>query len=306
MTTWGLVATIKADTNDILRFAAYHLDRGAHRVYIYLDADNPTAFAALKAHPKIRVNLCDDKFWKTAGGRPKKHQVRQTHNATRAYRRRAEVDWLIHMDVDEFLWPDTNVADILVNLPNDVHCARVRPIESIAGEDSLFKGYIPSGPDRVQIVRKIYPTFGDFIKGGFLSHVAGKLFVRTGKENVTFKIHNMFWNKEMNAGQTELSTLALCHCHSKSWEDWLAAYRYRLEKGSYRAELAPSTSAGVTLHDLFRQIEADDGEAGLRAFYDEVCADSEKLRTALQANGLLRHCDLNLDQKTRKHFPDSY
>jgi len=144
------------------------------------------------------------------------------------------------------------------------------------------------------------------VKGGFLSHVAGKLFARTGKENVTFKIHNMFWNDEMNPGQAELPTLTLCHCHSKSWEDWLAAYRYRLEKGSYRADLTPSASGGVTLHDLFRQIEIDNGEPGLRAFYDEVCADSKNLRTALQEKGLLRRCNLDLERKARKHFPDFF
>lgn len=306
MTKWGLVSTIKAETSDILRFAAYHLDHSAHRLYIFLDTDNPTAYSALKAHPKIRVTLCDDKYWKTAGGRPVKHQVRQTHNATRAYRRRVEVDWLIHMDVDEFLWPDTNVAGILAALSPDIHCARSRPIESIAGDNTLFKGYIPSGANRATTVRRIYPTFGEYVKGGFLSHVAGKLFVRTGKENVTLKIHNMFWNDEMNPGQTELPTLALCHCHSKDWEDWLASYRYRLEKGSYRAELSAAASGGVSLHDLFRQIEIDNGEVGLRAFYDEVCADSENLRAALQAKGLLRRCDLDLDQKARKHFPDFF
>ncbi|MBV1925655.1 MAG: glycosyltransferase family 2 protein [Rhodobacteraceae bacterium] len=304
MTKWGLVATIKADTNDILKFAAYHLDRGAHRLFIYLDAENPTAFSALKAHPKIRVTLCDEKYWKAAGGRPKKHQVRQTQNATRAYGRRAEVDWLIHMDVDEFLWPDTNVGDILAALPADIHCARTRPIESIAGDGSLFKGYIPSGPDRRKIVQQIYPTFGEFLKGGFLSHVAGKIFVRMGKENVTLKIHNMFWNDEMNPGQTELPSLSLCHYHSKSWTDWLTAYRYRLEKGSYREELAHSGSGGISLHTLFSQIEHENGETGLRAFYDEVCADSENLRTALQTKGLLRQCDLELERKAKKHFPD--
>ena len=203
------------------------------------------------------------------------------------------------------LWPDTNIAETLSTLPDDVHCARARPIESIAGDGTLFKGFIPPGPERSNIVRQIYPTFGDYIKGGFLSHVAGKLFVRTGKENVTLKIHNMFWNGDMNPGQTELSKLALCHCHSKNWQDWLASYRYRLDRGSYRPELAAApASGGMTLHDLFHQIEIDSGESGLRAFYDEVCADSPKLRAALQSHGLLRRCNLKLTTKIAKHFPD--
>ncbi|WP_241462605.1 glycosyltransferase family 2 protein [Tateyamaria sp. ANG-S1] len=106
---WGLSATILAPAADILRFAAYHIELGAHRLYIYLDDDNPAAFNPLKDHPKVRVQTCDAAHWKKLGGRrPVKHQARQTMNATHAYHRRAEVDWLIHMDADEFTWMPTS------------------------------------------------------------------------------------------------------------------------------------------------------------------------------------------------------
>ena len=63
-TKWGVVATIKAPAQDVLRFAAYHLDLGAHRLFIYLDEPNPEAYAPLKNHSKVRVFSCDDAFWK--------------------------------------------------------------------------------------------------------------------------------------------------------------------------------------------------------------------------------------------------
>lgn len=308
MTKWGLVATIKAPAADILDFAAYHLDLGAHRLYLYLDAPNPQAFAPLKAHPKIRVTTCDDAHWRKLGiSRPAKHQVRQTRNATHAYARRAEVDWLIHMDVDEFLRPDAPMAQVLAALPAQTQCARSRPIESLAGDGTAFKGFIRSGRDRAAIVERLYPQFGRHVKGGFLSHLAGKLFVRTGLGPLTVKIHNVFQGDEMNPGESELPTVALCHCHAKTWPDWIAAYRYRLEQGSYRAELAPNMpreSGGMSMHELLTRIEADAGEPGLRAFYDELCADTPQLRTRLQSEGLLRICDLDLKAKKRKHFPD--
>ncbi|MDG1183118.1 MAG: hypothetical protein P8N30_10455 [Tateyamaria sp.] len=59
MNIWGLSATIRAPAPDILRFAAYHLEQGAHRLYLYIDAANPVAYAHLKAHPKVRVQICD-------------------------------------------------------------------------------------------------------------------------------------------------------------------------------------------------------------------------------------------------------
>jgi Glycosyl transferase family 2 len=309
MIKWGLVATIRAPAKDILNFAAYHLDLGAHRLYLYLDAANPEAFGPLKAHPKIRVITCDDTYWRKSGQpRPAKHQLRQTANATRAYARRAEVDWLIHIDVDEFLWPETTMAQHLEDLGPDIQCARIRPVESLAGDGTVFKGFIPAGRDRAATVERLYPNYGRFMKGGFLSHVAGKLFLRTGLGPLTVRIHNVFNGSEMNPGQTELRQVALCHCHAKNWEDWIAAYRYRLTKGAYREELPPAQpreKGGMRVHDLLNHIESTGGEAGLRGFYNEFCADTPESRAALKAENLLRICDLRLAARRRKHFPET-
>ena len=115
---WGLVATILSPTVDVLRFVAFHLDAGAHRLYIYLDDPDAEVHDILKAHSKIRVQKCNDAYWKKLGAkRPAKHQVRQTANATRAYNRKVEVDWLTHIDVDEFIVPDQRIDEILERCP---------------------------------------------------------------------------------------------------------------------------------------------------------------------------------------------
>ncbi|WP_299042507.1 glycosyltransferase family 2 protein [uncultured Tateyamaria sp.] len=309
MATWGLSTTILAPTPDILRFAAHHLDQGAHRLYIYLDDANDTAFKLLKAHPKVRVQICDDDHWRKLGGtRPVKHQARQTMNATHAYGRKAEVDWLIHMDVDEFLVPDRPLAQVLADLPAATSSARVRPMELLGGSDTAFKAFLPARGDRQKTVNAIYPQFGPYLKGGFLSHVAGKLFVRTGLPDMEVRIHNAFQKGQMLPDAAELTDVALAHCHAKSWEAWRSAYAYRLAKGSYRADLKPATKpehGGLSLHDLFRWIEAEQGEAGLRAFYDEVIGDSPDMRTRLRAHNALREVDFSYDAALARHFPDA-
>jgi hypothetical protein len=306
MATWGIVATIKASHVDVLNFAAYHLDRGAHRLYIFLDEEAPETYAALKAHPKIRVTQCDDVYWSKLGGkRPVKHQVRQTRNATHTYLKKADTDWLAHIDVDEFIHSNKDITSILNGLSENILCARMRPIEALSGDGNAFKAFIPNGPDRTRLVADIYPSYGQFLKGGFLSHVAGKLFVRTGLSDVQFKIHNIMRNDTMNPGETELSQVELCHCHAKSWEDWSRSYRYRLQKGAYRADLAPAQNKNIlNLHAVLTLIEASRGMAGLRAFFDEVSADTPQLRTRLNAHGLLRHIDLELNKTRARHFPE--
>ena len=306
---WGLVATIKAPANEILEFAAHHLELGAHRLYLYLDAPCPDAFDVLKAHPKIRVQTCDKAYWKRLNiRRPVKHQVRQSVNATHAYGKRAEVDWLAHIDVDEFLWPDVTVHAALAAVPHNILSARMRPAEALAGDNTAFKKFIPNGPDRAAIVDRLYPRFGRFLKGGFVSHVAGKLFVRTGLAGVEFRIHNMFLDSDMNPDTTDLPAVELCHCHARPFNEWLRTYRYRHAKGSYRADLAPAVPhdrGGMTLHELFAELERQAGDQGLKRFFDEVCADTAGLRARLAAEGLLALRDLDLTAKTRKHFPET-
>lgn len=309
MARWGIAATIKAPTEDILRFCAHHLDLGAARLLIYLDDAREDQAAILSAHPAIDVTLCDAAFWDKRGRRPVKHQVRQTRNATHAYRRKArDLDWLIHMDVDEFLWPDGDVASHLDALPASAACARVRPAEALAdGDGTAYKAFVPPGPDRHAIVARLYGAFGMHIKGGFLSHVAGKLFVRTGLPDLSVRIHNVFLPDDSKPEEADLNAVALLHRHAQGWDDWIAAYRYRLESGSYRAELGPAIprdKGGMTLHEYFAQIEATQGEAGLRAFHDAVCADTPALRTALATEGLLLLHDLQLADKSRRVFPD--
>lgn len=308
MTRWGLTATILAPARDILRFAAYHLEQGAHRLYLFLDAPNPEAYDILKAHPKVRIQTCDDAHWARLNvQRPRKHQVRQCVNATHAYHRRQEVDWLIHMDVDEFLVPQQPVARLLAQFPADAQSVRVRPIEILAdGDGTAFKAFIPPGTWRADITNALYPTYGPYLKAGFLSHTAGKVFVRKGLPDVQIRIHNAFRDGQKLSGEYELPDIDLAHCHSKSWDDWRGSYAYRIEKGSYRADLKPAIprdKGGLNKHEMFREIERAEGDAGLRAFFDEVMQDTPDLRARLEERGLLRIVDLDLDAACARHFP---
>ncbi len=308
---WGVVSTIKAPRTAILDFAAWHLEAGAHRLYLYLDEDVPETLAALKAHPKIRALHTDAGWWQKRNGRPDKHQVRQSLNARHANNRKPEVDWLAHIDVDEFLLSDIPVAQHLAPLPRDCLCARIRPVEALApgtghapGE-TLFKAFHLDQSARQTAAEACFPKWGAHLSGGFLSHVAGKLFFRTGLKGLQVKIHNMILEGTQNPGQVELPGLALGHFHAADWAHFIGAYQFRLAQGSYREELKPQVRKGdaVKLHDLFRAIDSTGGEAALRAFFDEVCVADADLCARLDAHGLLRRRRMDFPALRTRHFP---
>ncbi|WP_407492679.1 glycosyltransferase family 2 protein [Pseudooceanicola sp. MF1-13] len=313
MTTWGIVSTVRAPMAEVLAFAAWHLEMGAHRLYLYLDAPDENLLEKLKTHPRIRPVVTDDAYWDQRGRRPKKHQVRQVRNATRTYRRRADVDWLAHIDVDEFLIPEAPIDTLLSSLTEGTQVARMRPMEALAqpAEPQTywnFKTLTLDRQTRRSQSERVWPTYGPYLNGGFLSHVAGKIFVRAGLPDADFKIHNVYSDGQENPNSVEFDQVALAHMHAKSWPDWLAHYRFRHQQGSYRAELKPDRprdKGGLSLHELFAMIEAEGGESALRLFFDEVCASTPGHLDRLAAEGLLRRVELPLEEVREKHFGDS-
>ncbi|WP_353474612.1 glycosyltransferase family 2 protein [Salipiger sp. H15] len=311
MIRWGTVTTTNAPLPRILDFAAWHLELGAHRLYIYLDAADPEAEAVLAAHPRLRVFTTDAAWWEKRGRRPDKHQARQGRNARHANARKPETDWLAHIDVDEFLLPRRPLAEQLGELPGDCLCARVRPIEALApapgadGTETLFKAFHLDQQPRQRAAEACFPTWGQHLSGGFLSHVAGKLFFRPGTEGLDIRIHNVTLGDQTNPGERPLPDTELGHFHASDWEHFRDAYRFRLAQGSYRAELKPQVrgEGAVSLHELFALIEEAGGEAALRAFYDEVCTATPDLVARLGAEGLLRRRAMDLPALRARHFP---
>lgn len=309
---WGLVATVRAPAEEILDFAAHHLDLGAHRVFIYLDDDNRAAFDALKTHPKCRPILTDAQYWRRLGiKRRAKHQSRQFENARHAYARAGDVDWLTHIDVDELLWPERDLATQLAELPPDCLCARMRPVEALApdgdaGAVTHFKACAADRPTRRHQTRDVYGEFGAVLNGGFLSHVAGKMIYRTGIPDLRVQIHNVFQGDRMNPGQCTLDETELLHLHAPGWQRFQDALAYRLEKGSYRAELkpgAPREEGGMTMHELLTHLIDEGGTDLLHRFFREVCTATPALRARLSQHGLLRSYTLNLARKRDRQFP---
>lgn len=316
---WGIVATIKASAREVLDFVAYHLDLGADHIFICLDAPTPRARVVLDAHPKVTVRFTNDAYWQEInnGRRPKKHQGRQVSNATHAYKLAGEMglDWLGHIDVDEFICPTGDFGAALAAMPANVNVARIAPAEAMASEglpdldpNAVYcKAWERNVDRRTALEDELYPTFGHHLRGGFVSHIRGKCFLRTGLGPLSFKIHRVMRGEEEVGPRQFMEDVDLCHRHIMSWESWRKSFDYRHDKGSYRAELKPTRpreEGGLSAHELFAAILEENGEQALRTFFEDVCLARPELLEGLRERGLLRVFHLDLDEKRERLFPD--
>ncbi|KUF09062.1 glycosyltransferase family 2 protein [Pseudoponticoccus marisrubri] len=301
---WGLVATVKAPLAQIARFAAHHLDMGAQELHLYLDAPDPEAESYLARHPRIRLTRCDDAYWQATGKpRPDAHQRRQALNATRALAASAEtLDWLGHVDVDEFLIAEAPLPGLLAQLPPAHAVARIPPAEALAREGATpchFKlTHAQAGVPKARL-QDIYPTFGMHLYGGFLSHTSGKILVRTGIPDTRLGIHALKYRGAEATNRSKLPGVYVAHFHAPEWAHFRDHLAFRQDHGSYRRR-ADRPELGQA--ELFRFLSEEEGEDGLRLFFDEVCADTPELRARLEAQGMLLTHRFDFDATVKRVF----
>ena len=125
---WAVVSTIKAQTKDILSFAAHYLSLRATHFYLFLDFPDPKAQGHLENHPNIHVTNTAPNYKQARGRRPQTVERRQIENIKTAieFACRDDMAWLGHFDNDEFLHAPSpaNAGMRLVRLDDDVMCAR--------------------------------------------------------------------------------------------------------------------------------------------------------------------------------------
>ncbi|MFL4470859.1 glycosyltransferase family 2 protein [Tateyamaria armeniaca] len=291
---WGIVSTVKGSLPQIARFIAYHLDLGANRVHVHLDVPDE-ALADRLAHPKVRFTQCDDAYWQGKPARARStHQMRQVFNATRMYRI-SQLDWLAHIDVDEFLLAPSLLPDLLAAVDPNVPYVSVDPCEMLdsQGDPHHFKR-----PARAALKRKIYPTYGAHIPGGFISTLSPKLIARTGLDGVRLGIHALRHKGKIVRGGARIEGLDLGHAHAPDFETFQRHMAYRLDKGSYHDRKGRLNPLG----HLIRALIDDPDKDSLRAFHREMSSAEPERLDLLGAHDMLITRCLDLDAKVRRYF----
>ena len=296
---WGVVSLVRAPLAQVARFAAHHLSIGAERVYIHLDVPDPAAAEFLAQHPAIDVITCDDAYW-AAQKKPRmnRHQLRQLWIATQAYRR-TDLDWLAHVDVDEFILPPSPLHEVLAGVHGDNAAVLMPPVEQLAGgDDTLFKMTARMAGRDKSVLEYIYPTFGPYLRGGYLSHLEGKMIARTGIPGVRLGLHALLYRGAAATNIARIEGLYVGHAHAPDWNSFRHGLDFRLEHGSYKKR----DDNGFRLPDVLRYLRSEEGEDGLRSFFAEVCEATPELVKRLRDNEMLVTRKLDLDTKVREVF----
>lgn len=294
---WGVAATVQASPAQVAAFAAHHLDLGAHRIWLHFDDPGDPAASAMAGQDRITVIRCDASYWdELCGKRPDTHQERQIRNITRILRK-ARVDWIAHVDVDEFLLAAVPVAPVLADVPEDRMILRVEPWEALhdpALPDDIFtarafRRQLPE--DAPHLATRLYGAYGPLLDRGMLSHTIGKCFFRTGIKDMVGRIHGARIKGEQVFGGRFHPDLALLHFHAQDPDLWKGRLPYRLERGAYQYR-----------PDMQRWLMGAK-PAQVDAFYTAIQTARPDLLRELSAHGLLREADLGLRARVAARFP---
>nr|WP_252731418.1 glycosyltransferase family 2 protein [Lentibacter algarum] len=273
------------------RFAAHHIGLGCSKIYLYLDA--PTNGIEALSHPKISI-------FSGAQTHNAIHR-RQMQNANQAYQQ-GTVDWLAHVDSDEFLLPEKPLQSQLDTIPSSHDWARILPVEALTPMQTALT-HCKIAPQFAQQPRRVletlYPEYGLHLRTGYLSHSEGKPLVRTGLRNARLGIHKLIGGKFSKPCVLEQTKLA--HFHATSWEDFSNELPRRLASRSY----VSARNDQISIADLINLVQDSEGLGGLRAFYAALRSTSAEHLAALRALNMLLSVDLQLTAKARNMFPEA-
>lgn len=287
---FGLVATVKAPAEQLLAFLTWHFDQGAAHISLYFDEPEDPAREICRrlAGPReLSLIACDGAHWARLKGRPDRHQNRQSKNAAHAYRA-SRLDWLGHIDGDEFLLASPAPGQILGQLPQDQILCRAEPFEALHDPglaDDIFTARQFRGALKARhaaLRSLVMGPYAAYLPEAMLSHSVGKAFFRCGIPGLSPRLHGAFMAGERLPGPPFQPGLQLLHFHAQDRAAWLRALPFRLTRGAYQ------------YHPQLQLFLSSASPEEMAAFYDETQILTPQKARALREAGRLVETDLRL------------
>jgi hypothetical protein len=295
---WGIVMTVMEPRALLLSNVAYHLATGAAEVHVYFDDPDDPLCDEVAALPGVVATRCDAWHWRRTApirARPDTIRRRQALNANHA-QRRAGVDWLIHIDADEFLVQSRPLGHELAHVA-ELGCEIVFPVaERIFQRDrpqeTFFDGLFRTSTkglnrraDGVHNDRIIFGEHYPLLLHGVLGHSAGKCGVPVG-QGYEIGIHWAYRGKgkERTRAMRYVSTsTTLLHFDGLTPLHWLGKLLRYADYDPQTLSIAPHRRAQI---EIMVDIARD--RAAILEFHREMKAFDAAGLDRLRGFGLLR------------------
>ncbi|MBS0477261.1 MAG: hypothetical protein JSR28_19205 [Proteobacteria bacterium] len=189
-----VVALALCPQRDLVRFCDHYLRQGARRVQVFYDAVPDFALS----DPRVQLVACDPTFWRGLGLlRPPSVEGRQRAVYRHAYVQ-CETEWLLVVDVDEFVFGPQPLDALLAGIGPGPDCVRFTSAEAVFAPIDNIEDEFSASAFRLPTTRLASPLLARLLYGahsglyvrGLLGHARGKQAVRSGLADVQIDIHD--------------------------------------------------------------------------------------------------------------------
>ncbi len=286
MSSWGTVTLADEPPGLLLAFAAHHVAMGASEVHIFLDRPDPATATLLQMVPGVRVTQCDRAFWEANGGRRLKLQTKRQEIVGNLAYAQAGVEWLAHIDADEFLYTDGNLSAELSYLPSEMDAVLFPVRERVWRLDSqpstIFDGLLRVPiPGKVNTAFAFYGPAARFLARGLSGHTAGKTIMRTGR-SIGVGIHKPPELAQLTVLESSLTRVL--HFDGLTPFHWIFK-RWRYAIGPEKRDPTRRVNARHTLISELSEVPSFRGAVNI---YQQAATLSVELEGTLSALGLIQ------------------
>jgi len=314
----AICSTQRATPSQTKAFIKYHIQIGITKIFIFLDDPNDALNEDIFKFEEVEPIKCDEIYWQQYENRPESIEKRQLLNANYALNlcRVLKIDWLLHIDVDEFInvKKDISLTDYFNSIDKNIVTIRFPVCESIP-EKYEHKDFLHEIESfrchplsyrydiKITLAQKIkakldlkmvhlkmfllnFLGLGAFTKYGYMkAYTAGKSASRTSAKIETIGIHSPKINYQTEQFCLQSKKITILHFDAFSYGAWFKKWQKRID----------GTGTSTFMHDERQQqlnefkvlYEKNDSDA-LYALYKQIYFIDSKHRSLLSTLGLIK------------------
>lgn len=296
-----IVTVAKEPLKVMLRFVAWHRERGADHIRIYFDDPDDAAIPVLEILDFVTVIRCTPDFWMSIGMEPEaRFTKRQNAALTHGYRA-TQTGWVAVIDADELFYSGARpLTHVLREMPDETRSVRFATAE-------IVRSPAPGQHFRTVMNKNqchaLYGEVAGLVKrnGGLVGHTEGKSITRAGLDVSQVRQHFAVQVDGQHITDCMVGHEEGCfllHVIEEGYDSWRGKLDWRMGAWGFSARMV----AGL------RELQGgeDDPEEAFRRLYNVLHNFSARQIEQLQGFGAHLSVPGDLMDPARRLFPESF